>query len=159
MQEAQDSMVMQWLRRNFWIILAVTIITVSVLLGLMIYGICRWLLRKGKKLEITKTWKQKQKDDEKMYENVSQSPAGLPPLPPRGLLSSADSTPQERLHQPPVMYSKVIKAGKKTPSIPSYIEPEDDYDDVDISATMERHHFESAVSSFWQAEENSHNLF
>lgn len=147
---------MQWVRSNFWIILAVTIILVSAVLGLIIYGICRCLLRKGKKLEITKTLKQKQKNEEKMYENV-QSP--LPPLPPRGLPSSAGALPQEHLSQPPVTYSLVNKVGKKTASIPSYIEPENDYDDVEISANMASHHFETTLSSLWKAEENSHNLF
>lgn len=40
-------------------------------------------------------------------------------------------------------------------AVPSYIEPDDDYDDVDNPAHMENHHLETTASSFWQAEEGS----
>ncbi|KAM5215304.1 SLP adapter and CSK-interacting membrane protein isoform 2-T2 [Hipposideros larvatus] len=152
---------MGWWKDNFWIILAVAMIVVSMVLGLILYCICRRLLRQGKKLNISKPVKQKPRDEEMMYENVlNDSPVQLPPLPPRDLLSQQDTCPQETLSKPPVMYSLVNKVrNMKTISIPSYIEPECDYDDVEISADMENHHFETTVSSFWQAEEGSHSLF
>ncbi|XP_037349125.2 SLP adapter and CSK-interacting membrane protein [Talpa occidentalis] len=158
----QDLTEMQWLRKNFWVSIAVTIIIVSVGLGLLLFCICRWLLRREKKLEIVKNLKQKRRDEEMMYENVlSQLPDQLPPLPPRHLPSPEDASPQEPPGQlPTTTYSSVNKVGhKKTVSIPSYIEPEDDYDDVEISTNMASHHFETTVSSFWKAEEGSHNLF
>ncbi|XP_014444538.2 SLP adapter and CSK-interacting membrane protein isoform X1 [Tupaia chinensis] len=157
---AQDS-TMSWWRNNFWIILAVTIIVVSVGLGLIMYCVCRWQLRQGKKWKIVNSLKQNERDEEKMYENVpDQSPDQVPPLPPRGVFLPQVSSPQETLSEPPVTYSLVNKVRKKKIiSIPSYIEPEDDYDDVEIPAGTKNHHFETAVSSFWQAEEGSHNLF
>lgn len=38
---------MDWWRDNFWIILAVAIVIVSVVLGLILYCVCRQLLRQG----------------------------------------------------------------------------------------------------------------
>lgn len=67
---------------------------------------------------------------------------------------------QETTSAPPATYSLVNKVkNKETVSIPSYIEPECDYDDVEIPADMENHHFETTISSFWQAEEGSRGLF
>uniref|UniRef100_A0A452QJC0 SLP adaptor and CSK interacting membrane protein n=1 Tax=Ursus americanus TaxID=9643 RepID=A0A452QJC0_URSAM len=60
---------MDWWRDNFWIILAVAIVLVSTSLGLILYCACRQLLRQGKKWEIAKPWKEKQRDEEKMYED------------------------------------------------------------------------------------------
>ncbi|XP_015997456.2 SLP adapter and CSK-interacting membrane protein [Rousettus aegyptiacus] len=151
---------MDWWRDNFWIILAVAIVIVSVVLGLILYCVCRQLLRQGKKWKITKPLKQIQRDEEMMYENVNQLPDQLPPLPPRNLLSQQDTSPQETTSKPTETYSSVNKViNKKTTSIPSYIEPECDYDDVEIPADTENHHFQTTVSSFWQAEEGSHSLF
>nr|XP_019570680.1 PREDICTED: SLP adapter and CSK-interacting membrane protein isoform X1 [Rhinolophus sinicus] len=157
----QESTAMGWWKANFWIILAVAMIVVSMILGLILYCVCRRLLTRGKKLEIAKPLKQKPRDEEMMYENIhNESPVQLPPLPPRGLLFQQDASPQETPSEPTAMYSLVNKdKNKKTVSIPSYIEPECDYDDVEIPAEMENHHFETSVSSFWQAEEGSHNLF
>ncbi|XP_063574044.1 SLP adapter and CSK-interacting membrane protein isoform X2 [Pongo abelii] len=142
----QDSTAMSWWRNNFWIILAVAIIVVSVGLGLILYCVC-------KKWEIAKPLKHKQADEEKMYENVlNESPVQLPPLPPRNWPSLEDSSPQETPSQPPATYSLVNKVkNKKTVSIPSYIEPEDDYDDVELPANTEKHHFETGISPFWQS--------
>ncbi|XP_037664295.1 SLP adapter and CSK-interacting membrane protein [Choloepus didactylus] len=152
---------MNWWRTNFWIVLAVAIIIVSVGLGLILFCVCRWQLRQGKKWEITKFLKRNQRDEEKMYENViNQSPVQSPPLPPRGWLSAEDASPQETPSQPPAAYSSVNKVrNKKTVSIPSYIEPEGDYDDVEIPKNIINHHFETTVSSFWKPEEGSHGLF
>ncbi|KAL4665452.1 hypothetical protein H8959_020994, partial [Pygathrix nigripes] len=88
----QDSTAMSWWRNNFWIILAVAIIVVSVGLGLILYCVCKRQLRQGKKWEIAKPLKNKQADEEKMYENVlNESPVQLPPLPPRNWPSLEDS--------------------------------------------------------------------
>lgn len=68
--------------------------------------------------------------------------------------------PQETPGEPPSTYSLVNKnRNVKTVSIPSYIEPEGDYDDVEVPAAMGSHHFETTVSSFWQAEESSRSVF
>ncbi|XP_054431811.1 SLP adapter and CSK-interacting membrane protein isoform X2 [Pteronotus mesoamericanus] len=157
----QEPPVMNWWKDNFWIILAVAIIIVSVALGLILYCVCRRLFRQGNKLEIAKPMKQKQKDEEMMYENVTdQSSVQLPPLPPRDFLSQQDASPQETPSAPPATYSLVNKIrNKETVSIPSYIEPECDYDDVEMPAGMENHLSEKAVSSFWKAEESSHGFF
>ncbi|XP_077749223.1 SLP adapter and CSK-interacting membrane protein isoform X3 [Canis aureus] len=134
---------MDWWRDNFWIILAVAIIVVSTGLGLILYCACRQLLRQGKKWEIAKPLEEKRRDDEKMYENVNNEPlVQLPPLPPRGLLFPEHTFPQEPPSQPSSTYSLVNKVrNKKTVSIPSYIEPLDDYDDVEIPANMEKQRF------------------
>ncbi|KAF3813454.1 hypothetical protein GH733_018607 [Mirounga leonina] len=125
---------MDWWRDNFWIIIAVAIILVSSSLGLILYCVCRQLLGQGKKWEVAKPWVEKQGDEEKMYENVNESQVQLPPLPPR--------VPQESPSQPPATYSLVNKVrNKKTASIPSYIEPLDDYDDVEIPANTEKQRF------------------
>ncbi|XP_012634816.1 SLP adapter and CSK-interacting membrane protein isoform X1 [Microcebus murinus] len=159
--DSQDSPAMSWWETNFWIILAVAMIIVSVGLGLILFCVCRWHFRQGKKWEIAKPLKQNKTEEEKMYENVhNESPVHLPPLPPRGLLSSEDSSPQETQSQPPATYSLISKVkNKQTVSIPSYIEPEDDYDDVEMPANTENRHFETTISSFWQAEDGSHSLF
>ncbi|XP_045383109.1 SLP adapter and CSK-interacting membrane protein isoform X2 [Lemur catta] len=154
-----DSPAMSWWETNFWIILAVAMIIVSVGLGLILFCVCRWHLRQAKKWEIAKPLKQNKTDEEKM--NVhNESPVQLPPLPPRDFLSSEGSSSQETQSQPPATYSLVSKVkNKQTVSIPSYIEPEDDYDDVEMPANTENHHFETTISSFWQAEDSSHSLF
>ncbi|XP_004483579.2 SLP adapter and CSK-interacting membrane protein [Dasypus novemcinctus] len=152
---------MNWWRDNFWIILAVAIIIVSVALGLILYCVCRWQLRQGKKWEIAKPSQQNRRDEEKMYENVlNQSPLQSPPLPPRSWVSPEDTSLQETPNQLPAAYSSVNKVrNKKTVSIPSYIEPEADYDDVEIPTNTRNHHTETTISSFWQAEKGSHSLF
>uniref|UniRef100_A0A8C0P3D5 SLP adaptor and CSK interacting membrane protein n=3 Tax=Canis lupus familiaris TaxID=9615 RepID=A0A8C0P3D5_CANLF len=139
----QGLIAMDWWRDNFWIILAVAIIVVSTGLGLILYCACRQLLRQGKKWEIAKPLEEKRRDDEKMYENVNNEPlVQLPPLPPRGLLFPEHTFPQEPPSQPSSTYSLVNKVrNKKTVSIPSYIEPLDDYDDVEIPANMEKQRF------------------
>uniref|UniRef100_F8WHN0 SLP adaptor and CSK interacting membrane protein n=1 Tax=Mus musculus TaxID=10090 RepID=F8WHN0_MOUSE len=38
---------MSWWRDNFWIILAMSIIFISLVLGLILYCVCRWQLRQG----------------------------------------------------------------------------------------------------------------
>ncbi|XP_059938780.1 SLP adapter and CSK-interacting membrane protein [Mesoplodon densirostris] len=146
----QDPMAMDWWRDNFWIILAVAIIFVCVGLSIFLFCVCRCLFRQGKKWEIAKPLKQKQRDEETMYENVtSQFSVQLPPLPPRGVLSPEVASPQETPSWPPAAYSSVNKVrNKKTMAVPSYIEPEDDYDDVDNPAHMENDHLETTVSSF-----------
>uniref|UniRef100_A0A8C9P7L3 SLP adaptor and CSK interacting membrane protein n=1 Tax=Spermophilus dauricus TaxID=99837 RepID=A0A8C9P7L3_SPEDA len=145
----------------FWIILAVAIIVVSLVLGLILYFVCRRQLRQGKKWKISKSMKQIHGDEEeKMYENVTnQSPDQLPPLPPRDLHFLEDSSLQEIPAQSPPMYSSVNKVRNKKPvSSLGYIEPEDDYDDVEIPANMESYHFKTTMSSF-QEEERSCRLF
>ncbi|EFB18905.1 hypothetical protein PANDA_019176, partial [Ailuropoda melanoleuca] len=138
----QGPTAMDWWRDNFWIILAVAIVLVSTSLGLILYCACRQLLRQGKKWEIAKPWEEKQRDEETMYENVlNESPVQLPPLPPRGLLFPEHTLPQETPSPPPATYSLVNKVRSKTESIPSYIEPLDDYDDVEIPANMEKQRF------------------
>uniref|UniRef100_A0A4X2JTW0 SLP adaptor and CSK interacting membrane protein n=1 Tax=Vombatus ursinus TaxID=29139 RepID=A0A4X2JTW0_VOMUR len=81
---------MNWWLENFWILLAGTIILVSVTLALVMYCICRRLLRQGKKWKISKSVKRTQKDEETIYENVTnEPPVCSPPLPPR---NQADNT-------------------------------------------------------------------
>lgn len=68
--------------------------------------------------------------------------------------------PQETPSPPPATYTLVNKLrNKKVNSVPSYVEPEEDYDDVAIPENMEKHHLETSMSPFWPAEEGSHNLF
>ncbi|XP_043333010.1 SLP adapter and CSK-interacting membrane protein isoform X1 [Cervus canadensis] len=158
----QDPKAMDWWKDNFWIILAVAIIFTSVSLGTILFCVCRCLFRQGKKLEISKSLKQKPRDEEMMYENVTeQFSVQLPPLPPRDMLSPEVASPQETPSRPtPAAYSSVHKVrNKKTITVPSYIEPEEDYDDVDVPDNTESHHLETKVSSFWQAEDGSQSLF
>ncbi|XP_005693502.1 PREDICTED: SLP adapter and CSK-interacting membrane protein isoform X1 [Capra hircus] len=158
----QDPEAMDWLKDHFWIILAVAIIFTSVSLGTILFFVCRCLFRQGNKWEISKSLKQKQRDEETMYENVTeQFSVQLPPLPPRDMLSPEVASPQETPSRPtPAAYSSVHKIrNKKTITAPSYIEPEEDYDDVDVPANTENHHLKSNISSFWQAEDGSQSLF
>ncbi|XP_077602978.1 SLP adapter and CSK-interacting membrane protein [Crocuta crocuta] len=139
----QGPITMDWWRDNFLMILAVAIVIVSVGLGLILYCICRQLLRQGKKWDVAKSSGNGHSDEEKMYENVlNEPPVQLPPLPPRGLLFPEHAPPQDAPSPPPATYSLVNKVrNKKTVSIPSYIEPLDDYDDVEIPANAEKRHF------------------
>ncbi|XP_019269282.1 SLP adapter and CSK-interacting membrane protein [Panthera pardus] len=138
----QGPITMDWLRDNFWAVLAVAICIVSVSLALILYCACRQLLRQGKRWDVAKPLGRGQSDEEKTYENVlNESPVQLPPLPPRGLLFPEHTLPQDTPSQPPATYSLVNKVRNKTLSIPSYIEPLDDYDDVEIPANMEKRHF------------------
>ncbi|KAM4843316.1 SLP adapter and CSK-interacting membrane protein [Thomomys bottae] len=151
---------MSWWKDYFWIILAVAIMGVSLILGLILFCVCRWHLRQGKKWEIAKPLSQRQRDEEKMYENVvNQSPGPVPPLPPRGSLSPRDSTPQDSSSQSPAKYTSVKKfKNKKIFSFHSNNEPEDDYDDVEIPPNTGNHHFKT-LTSLWHTEEGSHNTF
>ncbi|XP_068945263.1 SLP adapter and CSK-interacting membrane protein [Petaurus breviceps papuanus] len=122
---------MNWWLENFWILLAGAIILVSGTLALVMYCICKRLLRQGRNWKISKSLKHHQKDEEMIYENVTnEPPVCLPPLPPRNILASENTVyaPQEEESQQP--YSTVMK---KKVSASSYIEPISDYDDVDIS--------------------------
>ncbi|XP_002719054.2 SLP adapter and CSK-interacting membrane protein isoform X1 [Oryctolagus cuniculus] len=149
---------MSWWRDNFWIILAVAMIIVSVSLGLIMYCIYRCQLRQGKKWEVVRPLKQNRRDEEKTYENVfNQSPTELPPLPPRGLPSLGDSSPQETPSLQPPTYSLVNMRNKTATS--SYMEPESDYDDIEIPANTEGHHLKTTFPSNWEAKQGSHGLF
>uniref|UniRef100_A0A8C9CYK4 Uncharacterized protein n=1 Tax=Phocoena sinus TaxID=42100 RepID=A0A8C9CYK4_PHOSS len=79
-----DPTAMDWWRDNFWIILAVAIIFVCVGLSIFLFCVCRCLFRQGKKCEIAKPLKQKQRDEETMYE----APPGslCSPSPPKSRL-------------------------------------------------------------------------
>ncbi|MEJ1273187.1 SLP adaptor and CSK interacting membrane protein [Cricetulus griseus] len=66
--EPQASTAMSWWRDNFWIILAVAIVVVSLVLGLILYCVCRRQFRQGKKWAIAKPSKHNGRDEEKMYE-------------------------------------------------------------------------------------------
>uniref|UniRef100_A0A7N4NPG3 SLP adaptor and CSK interacting membrane protein n=1 Tax=Sarcophilus harrisii TaxID=9305 RepID=A0A7N4NPG3_SARHA len=122
---------MDWRLENFWILLAGMIILVSGTLALVMYCICKRLLRQGKNWEISTSSKYNQKDDQ-TYENViDETSMSLPPLPPRNVPVSANTfnyALQENESQQP--YSTVMK---KRVSVPDHIEPISDYDDVDIS--------------------------
>uniref|UniRef100_A0A8C2SAE2 SLP adapter and CSK-interacting membrane protein n=1 Tax=Capra hircus TaxID=9925 RepID=A0A8C2SAE2_CAPHI len=139
---------MDWLKDHFWIILAVAIIFTSVSLGTILFFVCRCLFRQGNKWEISKSLKQKQRDEETMYDFASD-------------IFLCILAPQETPSRPtPAAYSSVHKIrNKKTITAPSYIEPEEDYDDVDVPANTENHHLKSNISSFWQAEDGSQSLF
>ncbi|XP_012863633.2 SLP adapter and CSK-interacting membrane protein [Echinops telfairi] len=152
---------MDWWKDNFWLILAVTIIIVSMGLGLILFFVCRRQLRQGKEWKITRSLRRNQREEETMYENVlNQVPAQLPPLPLRDLPSPELSSPRETPVQPPVTYSSLHKVrNTKTASIPSSIEYEDDYDDVEIPTTIGNHQFETTISSFCQAEKGSRSVF
>ncbi|XP_023586890.1 SLP adapter and CSK-interacting membrane protein isoform X1 [Trichechus manatus latirostris] len=145
----QDTPAMPWWKDKFWIFLAGAIIVTSVSLGLILYCVCRRLFRQGKKLKTAKPLKQNE-DEEMTYENVlNQSPGKLPPLPPRDLPSLEDASPADTQSEPPAAYSSIHKVKKaKRVSIPSYIEPEDDYDDVEIPTTTGKHHIKTKVSHF-----------
>ncbi|XP_048222292.1 SLP adapter and CSK-interacting membrane protein [Perognathus longimembris pacificus] len=151
---------MTWWKDYFWIILAVAIIAVSLILGLILFFVCRWQLRQGKKWDIAKPLSQNQGDEEKMYENVlNQSPGLRPPLPPRGSLSPGDSTPQDSSSQSPAKYTSVKKfRNKKIFSFPGDTEPQDDYDDVEIPPNTGNHDL-TTITTSWQDEECSHNAF
>uniref|UniRef100_A0A5F8GM06 SLP adaptor and CSK interacting membrane protein n=1 Tax=Monodelphis domestica TaxID=13616 RepID=A0A5F8GM06_MONDO len=140
---------MNWWLKHFWILLASTIILVSVTMALVLYCICRRLLRQGKNWKITKSWKHNNKDREEVYENcINGMPVSLPPLPPRNVPSSeAIAHDSQHEDKSQISYSTIMK---KRVSIPSYIEPTADYDDVDIPTNLGFHHFENAVSSFLQ---------
>ncbi|MXQ96794.1 hypothetical protein E5288_WYG020988 [Bos mutus] len=112
----QDLNAMDWWKDHFWIILAVAIIFTSVSLGTILFCVCRCLFRPGKKWEISKSLKQKQRDEETMYENVTeQFSVQLPPLPPRDMLSPGVASPQETPSRPtPAAYSSKIIILKQT---------------------------------------------
>uniref|UniRef100_A0A8C6CG10 SLP adaptor and CSK interacting membrane protein n=1 Tax=Monodon monoceros TaxID=40151 RepID=A0A8C6CG10_MONMO len=139
---------MDWWRNNFWIILAVAIIFVCVGLSIFLFCVCRCLFRQGNDHLI---WAGGGRGGERwLSANVTnQFSVQLPPLPPRGVLSPEVASPQETPSRPPAAYSSVPKVrNKKTVAVPSYIEPDDDYDDVDNPAHMENHHLETTASSF-----------
>uniref|UniRef100_A0A8C9JRB8 SLP adaptor and CSK interacting membrane protein n=1 Tax=Panthera tigris altaica TaxID=74533 RepID=A0A8C9JRB8_PANTA len=111
---------------NFWAVLAVAICIVSVSLALILYCACRQLLRQGKRWDVAKPLGRGQIQ---------------PPAPRKVQTFSCALVPQDTPSQPPATYSLVNKVRNKTLSIPSYIEPLDDYDDVEIPANMEKRHF------------------
>uniref|UniRef100_A0A8C4M9F6 SLP adaptor and CSK interacting membrane protein n=1 Tax=Equus asinus asinus TaxID=83772 RepID=A0A8C4M9F6_EQUAS len=139
---------MDWWKRNFWIILAVTIIIVSTGLSIILYCVCRLLLRQGRGEE---QWLSE-------HRPLGQNYVDTVALHLRTYLCFL--APQETPSPPPATYTLVNKLrNKKVTSIPSYVEPEEDYDDVAIPENMEKHHLETSMSPFWPAEEGSHNLF
>ncbi|XP_064127703.1 SLP adapter and CSK-interacting membrane protein isoform X2 [Loxodonta africana] len=142
---SQDSAGMKWLSENFWIALAVAIIVISVSLALIMYCVCRWQFRKGKKCEISNSLNQNE-DEDKTYENVfNQSP----PLPPRDFPSLEGASPQVTPSQLPNIYSLPQKGRyAKKVSVPNYVQPEDDYDDIEIPATLGKHDLKTRISSF-----------
>uniref|UniRef100_A0A8C3VRC3 SLP adapter and CSK-interacting membrane protein n=1 Tax=Catagonus wagneri TaxID=51154 RepID=A0A8C3VRC3_9CETA len=154
-------MALDWWRDNFWLILAVAIIFVSTSLGIILFCVCRRLLRQGMTILCC------HQDGELVHQEVKQSPKpNAEPLGQKYINTIASNTflcilaPQETSSLPPAAYSSVNKVQKKkTVAALSYMEPENDYDDVDVPASMENRHLETAISSFWQPEEGSHNLF
>lgn len=68
--------------------------------------------------------------------------------------------PQETPSPPLPTYSLVNHLrNKKTISIPSYVEPENDYDDIEIPVTAEDHHSNTVIPSTSKAQEGLLGLF
>ncbi|XP_038615749.1 SLP adapter and CSK-interacting membrane protein [Tachyglossus aculeatus] len=136
---------MSWWRENFWLLMAVAIVVVSLTIGLLMYCICKKQLARGESWPIPKSLKQKPKKEERMYENFrNETPEYVPPLPPRNLPLD-DTFPgvsQDGPTQPGDAYSSVNRdrrpekrsSSYDEPDADLYIEPEEGYDDVEIPA-------------------------